>query len=336
MSGGNGSNGGNGGEPEVLTNAETTMALSHAERAEIDMQVATAKKFPRDLARFRSDAETMATLDEETAQECFYVIPRGGKNIEGPGVRLAEIMVSCWGNMRCEAEVVEEGDEFLTAAGTAWDLEKNVAIRMKVRRRITDRNGRKFSEDMRVVTGNAAAAIAFRNAAFKVIPNAFTRAIYRKARAVAVGDDRTLSDRRTSAVGWFNKSGVSTERLLAFINREGIEAIDLKNLETLQGVRTAIREGSSSIDEIFAQVAPPTAPDEPQAGKHKVGGNGGNGKSKQESQTAEGASPTNGKENPSQKTNAPSAKPPADEPPKKDWSEVGPPPMESQPDDVEW
>jgi len=279
--------------------------------AEVDLQVSTAKKYPRDLAKFKRDAESMATLDQETAEACFYVLRRGDKNIEGPGVRLAEIIASCWGNLRCEARVVDDGAEFITSQGTAWDMERNVLVRMEVRRRITDRSGRRYSEDMRVVTGNAASAIAFRNAVFKVVPNAFTKAIYEKARQVAVGNADTLVDRRARAIAWFNKAGVSTDRLLASLGRQGIEAIDLNDLATMQGIRTAILEGTTTVDEQFAQVAPPTEKEGPQEGVHKVGR-----KETPPKQEAKAAS------------NAP-AKQEASPEEKNKYENVGPPPMES-------
>ena len=68
--------------------------LSVLSRAEIDVQITTAKRYPRSVTAFRREAEEMATLDEETAGSMFYVLPRAGKNIEGPSVRLAEIVGS--------------------------------------------------------------------------------------------------------------------------------------------------------------------------------------------------------------------------------------------------
>ena len=44
------------------------------ERANIDIQIATAKKYPRSLARVKNDILSTATLDEETAESCFYVL----------------------------------------------------------------------------------------------------------------------------------------------------------------------------------------------------------------------------------------------------------------------
>src|SRR5690606_17376874 len=71
-------------------------ALSELTRAEIDMQIATAKRYPRSLTQFKESAMEMACLDEETAASMFYVLPRDGKKIEGPSVRLAEVVGSAF------------------------------------------------------------------------------------------------------------------------------------------------------------------------------------------------------------------------------------------------
>ena len=232
-------------------------ALEAIARGEVDVQVTTAKRFPRSIKRFREEALTLATLDQETAASCFYKLPprrgRDGKStvIEGPSVRLAEIAASCWGNLRCEARIVEEGAEFVTAQATAWDMERNVLVRIESRRRITDKSGNRYGEDMRAMTGNAAASIAFRNAVQRVIPNAFIVSIYRQARLVAVGDARTLGDRRSKAMEAFEKLGVSQDRVLAMLGKPSIDDVGLGDVETLLGVFTAIQEGTTSIEDAF-------------------------------------------------------------------------------------
>lgn len=55
--------------------------LEQITRGEIDMQIATAKKYPRSISKFKAKALEMATLDEETAESCFYNLPREGKEI---------------------------------------------------------------------------------------------------------------------------------------------------------------------------------------------------------------------------------------------------------------
>src|SRR4051812_35203832 len=91
------------------------LALSPAVRAEIDIQISTAKHYPRSIKAFKQQALDMATFDEETASGCFYSLPRGGKPVEGPSARLAEIVLSAWGNVRADARVVSADATEITA-----------------------------------------------------------------------------------------------------------------------------------------------------------------------------------------------------------------------------
>jgi hypothetical protein len=220
-------------------------------RGEIDVQIVTARRFPRSIRTFKVTALEMVTLDEETAAACFYALPRDGKTVEGPSARLAEIVASAWGHMRVEGRPVGEDDRFITARGTAWDLQNNVAIAFECRRRITNKAGKRFSDDMIGVTANAASSIAIRNAVFKVVPSPFWRPLFIEARKVAVGDASTLADRRAKSLAAFQQMGVTQERVFGLLEVKGVEDITLDHLATLRGLFTAIREGDTTVDEAF-------------------------------------------------------------------------------------
>lgn len=237
-----------------------TTALQEITKGEVDIQVTTARRFPRSIRKFQHDALSMATIDRDTAASCFYALPRGGNTIEGPSTRLAEIVAGCWGNLRCESRVTDIGNEFVTAQGTAWDMERNVLIRTEVKRRITNRSGARFNEDMITVTGNAAASIAFRNAVFKVVPSAYVNTILDQARSTAVGDSRTLVQSRAAAFAWLAKAGAHEDRVLALLKKTSIEDVGLEEVKTLRGLATAIKEGTTTVDESFPTAAEAAEP----------------------------------------------------------------------------
>ena len=54
-------------------------ALEAISRAEVDMQIATAKRYPRDVSKVKQGMLSIATVDEETAAACFYTLPRYSK-----------------------------------------------------------------------------------------------------------------------------------------------------------------------------------------------------------------------------------------------------------------
>ena len=252
-------------EVREIAQADTSLAVARS-RVELDQQVATARAYPRSIKRFLSECMDMATLNEQVAGECIYALParKGGddnKAISGPSARLAEIVASAWGNCRAGARVVDEGAEFITAQGMFQDLERNVHVTMEVRRRITGRNGRRYSADMIGVTGNAACSIALRNAVFKGVPKAFWSGVYQAARQAALGKG-TLEEKRSSAIKYaWDKFKVKPEQVFAALGVAGAEDLGLDELANLKGMYHAINEGEITATEAFAprEEAPPPA-----------------------------------------------------------------------------
>ena len=219
-------------------------------RAEIDTQIATAKKYPRSVQRFRRDALSLACCDVEIAGQCFYRLQRAGKVIEGPSVRLAEICASAWGNVRSGARIIGEDSKCVVAQGISHDLEKNVSGTIEISRRITDKNGHRFSDDMVQVTKNAACSIALRNAIFKTIPFAYVKPIYEQAKKVAVGNLKTLNARKAEMVKAFSGFKITVPMLENYLGKS-LEDAGLGDIENLIGAYNAIKDGDTSIGEQF-------------------------------------------------------------------------------------
>jgi hypothetical protein len=240
-------------------------------KADVEAQIDVAHKYPRSVSRFRKAAVEMATITEEVAQSCIYSLPRGGKPITGPSVRLAEICASAWGNLHMGSRVVGSDDKEIAAQGAVWDLERNTRVTIEVRRRITDKNGNRFKDDMVVVTGNAAVSIALRNAIFRVIPKAYVDVIYDVVRKVAVGDAMTLAQRRAEFFLRLGKYGADEKRILATLGRAAIEDVTLDDLEVLIGFGTAIKNGEKTVDECFPPMAPVPGSGAPEGTRVKLG-----------------------------------------------------------------
>lgn len=234
--------------------AETLQSM---DRAEIDMQIATAKRFPRNIQQCLDNIRTLSMIDEETMESCFYHLERKDKDgqikeIEGMSVRMAEIFVSCWGNLRVATRIIGNDGRKITAQGICFDVQNNVAVSSETSRRITNKSGKTYSDDMQIVTGNAASAIAFRNAVFKVIPAAVTKSVTNEIKQRLLEMTSTkISQKRRSAVEWFTKRGVTEDELRKYLGTDNLETISAEAIVVLRGVATAIREGSSSIDEVF-------------------------------------------------------------------------------------
>ena len=234
---------------ETISSSEAMTALT---KAECDLQIQTAHTFPRDLQRFKETSMSIVTSDQQTASDMFYALPRAGKSIEGPSVRLAEVVASTYGNLRVQSMITAMDGKFVTARGMCHDLENNLAVSVDVRRRITDRNGKRYNDDMINTTSNAACAVAYREAIFKVIPRHYVNALYEEARQVAIGDVRSLANKRAAMVLYFSKMGVTVEQLCQVVNVIDEEGIGLGELATLKGVATSLKTNEASIDDVFS------------------------------------------------------------------------------------
>lgn len=245
-------------DTEIITD---TSALGQIERAQIDMQIATARRYPRQLSLVKQRMLSFATLDEETASGCFYTLPgrKGGdgKPLQGPSVRLAEIALSCYQHLRAGSRIIEDDGKFITAQGVVHDLENNVVISIEVKRRATGRDGKRYSDDMIATTGNAACSIALRNAAFRVIPMALVKPVYEAAKSLAIGDSKSLVQRRAASLAHFAKLGISKEKVCETIGVRSPDDIQLEHLEILIGYATAIKDGDVTIDDVFKPKAAP-------------------------------------------------------------------------------
>jgi hypothetical protein len=248
-------------EPSAVETQDETEVVSYANgtigaiiKSETESQLEAAHHYPRQLKRFLNEAITLATYSVEIAESCMYSLPRAGKAITGPSVRLAEMVASAYGNLHVGARVVGVEDKEIIAQGVAWDLEKNIRVTIEKRRRITKKDGRRFDDDMITVTGNAAASIGLRDAIFRVIPRAYVMTVYEAARKVAVGDASTLADKRKLVMERLQKMGATPDRILARIEKAAIEDIGLTELEVLIGLGTAIKDGGTTVDDAFPVV----------------------------------------------------------------------------------
>lgn len=235
--------------------------------AEVNQQIATAKRFPRSLERFRKELIGSVTLSEEIAGQCLYALPRAGKKIEGPSIRFAEIAMGAWGNCRATARIVAETENFIVAQGIFIDLERNVAVGIEVTRRILDSKGQRFNVDMIGVTGAAASSIALRNAILRGIPRVFVDEAYNAAKATVAGTLATLQDRRNRMLEAFKPYNVTEAQILAAVEKQGLSEIGLQDLVTLGGFLNSIKSEEMDPEEIFGPVpmnakaaAPRTAP----------------------------------------------------------------------------
>lgn len=81
-----------------IKQAEMLQAIN---RAEVDTQIATAKQYPRDIYGALNNIKTIATLDNSTAEDCFYALRRQGTSMrQGWNIRVITKAVQFRSSMR--------------------------------------------------------------------------------------------------------------------------------------------------------------------------------------------------------------------------------------------
>lgn len=240
---------------EIISTPIDVNVVESTERAMIDQQIATAKKYPRNIHRVRDNVVAIVSLDEMTARSCAYALPRDGKTISGASVHLARIVAQQYGNIRIDARITDIGRTHVTGQATCVDLENNIGIRVEVKRRITDKRGNRYSDDMITMTGNAASAIALRNAVFAVIPKPLIDAAYIAARQTIIGDvsdENKLVAKRQKTIDEFIKSfGVTESDILRVLNLRSTTQIKAEQIVELVGIWQSLRDGDTTVDEVF-------------------------------------------------------------------------------------
>lgn len=241
-------------DAEIISQEMNTEVLYQQDKAQVDIQISTAKNFPRNITRSIENAIAIVSIDQKTAATCTYSVPRGGKAITGPSVHLAKIIAQQWKNMRIESRVIDIDAKHVTCQGICWDLENNIAIKTEVKRSIMTKFGR-MNDDMITVTGNAGNSIALRNAIFAVVPKAVVDKVYTTALNVITGDvsDETkLIKRRTQVFDALKDTyGVSEKEVLTAVGKSALSHITPGDLAVIIGFGQAIKDGDTTVELAF-------------------------------------------------------------------------------------
>lgn len=127
-----------------------------------------------------------------------------------------------------------------------------------MRRSILTSKDARFSEDMITVTGNAANAIAYRNAVFAVVPKSITDKVYKAAQECITGDlsDETkLIKRRDAAIKYFNDQyGITEEEVIKLCGKQTVNQIGAEEIALLLGIQQSLKDGDTTVDEVMAPI----------------------------------------------------------------------------------
>lgn len=236
----------------VVQDVVSAESLGILTKSELEVQVSVARKYPRSIAQFKADAMNYATVDEVVAGLCIYAVPRAGGAIQGPSIRLAEILASAWGNLRLVRREIAQDDQWVTCQGVAWDAEKNNICCVEQKRRIVDKYGKKYSVDMIQMTSAACASIALRNAIFTIIPRSLVMQVYEAAKRVVTGDAASLLKKRGETIHWFRTQGISDDALFSHIGISGLDDMNWDHVLYLNSAAREIKAGNVRMDQFLA------------------------------------------------------------------------------------
>ena len=233
-------------------------------QAGMDSQIVTAKTFPRNETQCIKDIIGLLSEDQDLASACYYTLPaRKGqdKGIQGPSVRLAEVFLYLWGNIKAGTRIISNDGRQVIVEGWAWDLEKNLEISSQVVKSIVTSRGETYSPTMQATTIAAASSVAYRNAVFKVIPFMFVEKVYKIAQEKSVSmmsngqksgdeDQRRYKERVFSSL---EKYQIKPLQILGYFQRKTLDDITAEDMKEIIGIGTALRDGFILPEEAFVR-----------------------------------------------------------------------------------
>ena len=238
-----------------------TTSLEAVTRAEVDIQISTAKRYPRSITTFLSRAKSIIASDPEIAAKCEYAKPgkdREGKPclFRGPSVRLAEIVACTYQNLRVVTRVTNDDGKTITIQASVMDLENNYGFQFEHPVPVTYRNGGRFPDFLVALHIRIGTSIAKRNAIFNVVPGTLVSALLEESKRVAIGDGKVLPDQVEKALTYFSKQGIKPADVFALLGVDGAPDIGFGKLDLLRGYAQAITDGEMSLGDLFPAAKP--------------------------------------------------------------------------------
>ena len=235
-------------------NAGTTLTESKTAQ-EVQAAVFMAKKFPRDESACYTKI-MQACKRNALAESAMYSYPRGGQQVTGASIRLAETLAQYWGNLEFGIVEVSQNKGVSEVMAYAWDLETNTrqVKQFNVKHsRYSKAGGLKSLTDPRDIYEKVAndGARRLRACILGVIPKDIEEAAIAQCENTLKGDNNEpLTDKIRRCVNQFVEIGVTQEMLERKLGH-CIDATNYHELVSLGKVFNSIRDKMSSIQDNF-------------------------------------------------------------------------------------
>jgi len=235
------------------------MAQSSASREmeEVKGQIFMARQFPRNV--FQSEQRILdACKRPSLAETAIYSYPRGGTKVEGPSIRLAEVLAQNWGNLAFGIKELEQRPGESVAMAYAWDLETNV----REEKVFTVPHSRKARGKIRklddprdiyeLVANNGARRL--RACILGIIPGDIVeKAVAECNRTLAGTNESPLKDRLARALSGFKEQYRVTQEQIEERFGYNIDAFTERDLLDLVKIFNSLKDGMSKVDDWFSK-----------------------------------------------------------------------------------
>lgn len=225
------------------------------EAQEVQAAVFMAKRFPRD-ENYAISRIAQTCQRKGLAEKAIYSYPKGGQNVTGPSIRLAEAIAQSWGNIQSGVVELEQRPGESVCMSYCWDLETNTRDTkiFTVSHSIQTKKGAKMLTDPREIYEHVANQGARRKRAciLAVIPkDVVDSAMEACQRTLASGIKEPLIDRLRKMVNVFQTElSVPLESIERYMGYK-LDSFTEMDMVTLRGVYTAIKDGASKREDYF-------------------------------------------------------------------------------------
>lgn len=239
---------------------QNAVAAQEMERAvsETKAAIMLAKQFPRDQAD-STNRILMACQRPTLAEKAIYTYPKGGQEITGPSIRLAEAIAQAWGNLQFGIRELDQRDGVSTVEAFAWDVESNTRQTkvFQVSHTRHTKKGDYMITDPREIYEMVAnqGARRMRNCILGLIPGDVIEAAIEQAEATLEVKTEVTPERIQKMIDAFAALGVSKEAIRKKIGRNVDATIPPAVFVSLGKIANSIRDGYSTPAENFDLVS---------------------------------------------------------------------------------
>jgi hypothetical protein len=234
-------------------------ATVQREIAEVQASITIAKRFPRNQAQ-ALDRIQIACQRPGLAESALYSYARGGTEITGPSIRLAEAIAQQWGNLDFGIREIEQRNGESTVEAYAWELETNTRQKkiFQVRhKRHTKAKPQGYDltdpRDFYELVANQGAR-RLRACILGIIPSDIVEAAQNQCEQTLKAKADIGPEAMKKLVTAFDRFGVTKEQIEARIQRK-LDSITAAQVIALRKIYNSLNDGMSKTVDWFESLA---------------------------------------------------------------------------------